>query len=214
MLQKKAVDASTLALIRTLQQKNYLKGFYLVGGTALALYYGHRKSLDIDLFSNFAFDTASILEKIGQDYPFQIIFTDTNTIKGQISGINVDIIAHRYSNIHSPLESDSIALLSEADILAMKLNALSVSGQRSKDFIDIYFALAKHAIEELLEFYRRKYNQKNIVHVLKSLVYFDDVDLSDWPVLLIQKDLTWEKVKSVIEEAVIGCTRSEAAGRG
>ena len=214
MLQKKAVDAPTLALIRSLQKRKYLEGFYLVGGTALALYYGHRKSLDIDLFSDFAFDTASILEQIGQDYPFQITFTDTNTIKGQISGINVDIIAHRYSNIHSPVEFDSIALRSEADILAMKLNALSVSGQRSKDFIDVYFGLKKHTVEELLVFYKKKYNQENSVHVLKSLVYFDDVDLSDWPVLLLQKDLTWEKVKSVIEEAVIGHARSIAAGSG
>ena len=95
----------------------------------------------------------------------------------------------------------------------MKLNALSVSGQRSKDFVDIYFALQKHPVEELLEFYRRKYNQANIVHVLKSLVYFDDVDLSDWPVLLKEKNLSWEKVKSAIEEAVIGYTRSGAAGK-
>ena len=64
MLQKKAVDASTLALIRSLQKKKYLKGFYLVGGTALALCYGHRKSLDIDKFSNFGFDAGSFLEHI------------------------------------------------------------------------------------------------------------------------------------------------------
>lgn len=209
MLQKEAVNTSTLELIKALQQKGYLKGFYLVGGTALALYYGHRKSLDIDLFSNFAFDAWRMLENMQQDFPFQISFTDTNTIKGNITGINVDIIAHRYALLDEPVFADNIVMLSEADILAMKLNALSVSGQRSKDFIDIYFALQIHSIERLLRFYKRKYNQKNIAHVLKSLIYFDDVDLSDWPVLLRQQNLKWDKVKTVIEKAVIDFTYSD-----
>ena len=51
MLPAKAVETTVLELIKSLQSKLYLKDFYLVGGTALALYLGHRKSVDIDLFS-------------------------------------------------------------------------------------------------------------------------------------------------------------------
>ena len=57
MLHKEAIDGATLGLLKSLQSKQYLKGFYLAGGTALALYNGHRRSVDIDLFSDFAFDT-------------------------------------------------------------------------------------------------------------------------------------------------------------
>ncbi|NEW85231.1 MAG: nucleotidyl transferase AbiEii/AbiGii toxin family protein [Mariniphaga sp.] len=53
MLFKETVDPSTLELLGQIQQKPYFKDFYLVGGTALALKIGHRKSVDIDLFSNF-----------------------------------------------------------------------------------------------------------------------------------------------------------------
>ena len=59
MLHHEAVDTPTLELIKSLQDKEYLNGFYLVGGTALAMQLGHRKSIDIDLFSNFSFDTAA-----------------------------------------------------------------------------------------------------------------------------------------------------------
>ena len=51
MLQTEAVDRKTLDLIIELQAKEYLKGFYLVGGTALALSLAHRYSLDIDLLT-------------------------------------------------------------------------------------------------------------------------------------------------------------------
>jgi len=156
MLQTKAIDPATLELIRSLQSKNYLDGFYLVGGTALALYSGHRLSIDIDLFSNFSFDTAELLEFLQQDFPVQLFFTATNTIKGRIENVNVDIIAHRYPYINEPSVIDGIGILSEPDIIAMKLNAISSSGQRSKDFVDIYILmdLPKQSICVKLSFIR------------------------------------------------------------
>ncbi len=68
MLHKETVNPGTLELLIHLQKKNYLKGFYLVGGTALALQIGHRKSIDIDLFSDFEFDTLQILENLSADF--------------------------------------------------------------------------------------------------------------------------------------------------
>jgi hypothetical protein len=51
MLHEETLEAGTLALIRTLSADNRLNDFVLVGGTALALQLGHRKSIDIDLFT-------------------------------------------------------------------------------------------------------------------------------------------------------------------
>ena len=104
MFYKEAVDASTLELLKSLQSRQYLRGFYLAGGTALALYTGHRKSVDIDLFSDFSFDTAQILENLIQDFNFILFFSAPNTLKGAISDIKVDIIAHRYSLINDPVK--------------------------------------------------------------------------------------------------------------
>jgi hypothetical protein len=176
----------------------------MVGGTALALYLGHRKSIDIDLFSNFNFDAADLLEKIHQDFSYQLFITSTNTLKGCIGNINVDILAHRYQLLAEPEEINGVMLLSLPDIIAMKLNAISTSGQRSKDFIDIFYLLNNYDPGSMLGFYQKKYNQENIGHILKSLIYFDDVDLADWPVLIEDPKLNWNDVKKRIEKAVLG----------
>jgi hypothetical protein len=204
MLHTEAVKPATLELLKSLQGRTWLKGFNLAGGTALSLYLGHRTSVDIDLFSNFDFDTAQMIELIHHDYPLQLYNTAQNTIKCSIANVNVDIIAHRYPWLNEPSEIDGFRLVSEPDIVAMKLNAISVSGQRSKDFIDIYFVLETHkySIADMLKFYQNKYNQQGEMHVLKSLVYFDDVDLSDWPVLLKKPHLKWAEIRKKIEKEV------------
>jgi len=205
MLYTQSVEPSTLELLRSLQSRDYLKGFNLVGGTALALYLGHRTSIDIVLFSNFSFDPAQLIELIQQDYSLQLYSTAPDTLKGSIKNVNVDIIAHRYPYLNEPSDIEGIRILSEPDIIAMKLNAISVSGQRSKDFIDIYFILEEHkyGIVDLIRFYQMKYGQDGDMHVLKSLVYFDDVDLSDWPVLLHKTHLKWNDVCKKIEKEVL-----------
>lgn len=208
MLHTQTVDGSTLELLRSLQQKEYLNDFFLVGGTALALYYGHRKSIDIDLFTNHAFDASWLLEQIQQDFPVQLHFTSTNTIKGSINNVKVDLIAHRYQYLEEPLIFDDFKILSEIDLIAMKLNAISVSGQRSKDFIDIFFALERHSIAEMINAYQMKYDQQGDMHVLKSLVFFNEVDLSDWPILIKTPSLKWDKVKARIEKKVLEYSKS------
>jgi len=201
MLYQETVDRSTLELLIQLQEKKYLKGFYLVGGTALALTMGHRKSFDIDLFSDFNFDTATMLENLSADFPFELFFSANNTLKGSINGIQVDILAHRYPLIGKPLADENISMLSSMDIVAMKLNAISVSGQRVKDFIDIFYLLDKYSVEEMIGFYKIKYSQYNEVNVLKSLTWFEDVDLSDWPVILKTPTLKWGTVTKKIKDA-------------
>jgi len=184
-----------LDLIKNLQAKTYLQRFYLVGGTALAMHLGHRKSIDIDLFSNFGFDGSVLLEKIHQDFSYQLFYSAQNTLKGHIDNINVDILAHRYKLIAEPEMILGVKLASLPDIIAMKLNAISTSGQRSKDFIDIYYLLEKFNLSSMLEFYQEKYDQQNNAFVLKSLIYFDDVDHADWPVLIENPKLNHPRLK-------------------
>jgi hypothetical protein len=190
-----------LELLIDLQQKEYLHGFYLAGGTALALRMGHRKSVDIDLFSNFNFDVSQVMENLSADYPFKLFFSANNTIKGSIHEVQIDILAHRYPLISEPLNDEKIIMLSVEDIIAMKLNAISVSGQRVKDFIDIYYLLDDFSVAEMISFYKRKYSQYNEVNVLKSLTWFEDVDITSWPVLLRTPELNWGTVKNKIKMA-------------
>lgn len=201
MLYKETVDQSTLELLTRLQQKDYLKGFYLVGGTALALMMGHRKSIDLDLFSDFSFDAGYLLDNLSTDFSYHLFFSANNTLKGSIDQVQVDILAHRYPLVADPIVIENISMLSVEDIAAMKLNAISVSGQRVKDFIDIYYLLDTYTVEEMIVFYKKKYSQFNEVNVLKSLCWFEDVDLSDWPVVLKKPEIKWGTVKKRIKEA-------------
>ena len=202
MLYKETVEPSTLELLRSLQSKSYLEGFYLVGGTALALQLGHRKSIDIDLFSDFGFDVVRLLENLNSDYNFDLFYSASNTIKGSIDDIKIDILAHRYPLINPPVTIEGIKMLSLPDIIALKLNAIAGSGQRVKDFIDIYYLLRIFSISQMIKFYKTKYSQYNEMIVLKSLTYFKDIDFMDWPVLIAEPDLKWASVKNKLEKAV------------
>jgi len=202
MLYTKTVDKATIELLKSLQSKAYLKGFHLVGGTALALRIGHRKSIDLDLFSSFGFDEMHILEKLSADYDFNLFFSSSNTLRGSINGVKVDILAHRYNYVDQPVIKEGISMLSLKDITAMKLNAISVSGQRVKDFIDIYFLLRSYSLKDMISFYKKKYSQFNEVNVLKSLVYFEDIDFSDWPEMVIRQKVQWEEIRSKLETEV------------
>jgi hypothetical protein len=198
MLFKETISQHTLELLIRLQQKEYLRGFYLVGGTALALQIGHRTSADIDLFSDFGFDTAQVLENLSADFDFKLFFSANNTLKGSIENVEVDIMAHRYPYVSAPITVDNIAMVSTEDIIAMKLNAISISGQRVKDFIDIYYLLNTYSISDMVGFYKKKYTAFNEVNILKSIVWFEDIDQSDWPVLLRNPDLKWAEIKKKI----------------
>ena len=198
MLHKETIGSDTLGLLIQLQKKDYLNHFYLAGGTALALQLGHRTSVDLDLFSDFSFDTAYVLENLSVDFEYKLFFSAKNTLKGSINNVQVDILAHRYPFVSSPVIIEDVAMVSTEDIIAMKLNAIAISGQRVKDFIDIYYLLKKYSLADMIGFYKSKYATFNEVNILKSLTWFDDVDQSGWPVLMLNPDLKWAEIAKKI----------------
>ena len=105
MLHTETVDRSTLELLIKVQQKEYLKGFYLVGGTALSLLMGHCKSVDIDLFSIHGFDVGQMLENLSADFPFNLFFSANNTIKFLFLKRIQDQVVVENFNIR-PIQSD------------------------------------------------------------------------------------------------------------
>ena len=69
-------------------------------------------------------------------------------------------------------------------------------------YVDVCFLLALFRLEEMVEFYKTKYRQDDGLMILRSLVYFDDVDLAEWPRLFRETALTFEQVKGRIIDAV------------
>lgn len=201
MLHKRAVDPELLSILIKLQAHPALSNFALAGDSALALKYGHRISVDLDLFGKG--DTNEIFLALDELFGGEIQYED---VPGQwavfcyIKGIKVDIIPYDRPLVY-PLESiEGIRLFSSQDILAMKINAILGRGSK-KDFWDLYELMQHYKLEEITTFYQQKFpKQRLLISIPQAITYFDDADLSPAPISL--KDQDWESIKIFIQEKV------------
>ena len=174
-------------------------GMRLVGGTALALQIGHRKSIDLDFFGNIDFENIYTADTF-KNFKKVITLKSSKHINiFSIDDVKVDFVNYTYPWIQSKILIDGIRLAGIQDIAAMKLAAVTGRGSR-KDFIDIFFLLQKFNLKQLMDFYSKKYYDGSEYMVLKSLTYFDDAE-EDTSVDMIQK-ISWTKVKKNILDAV------------
>jgi len=196
------IAPSTFELTQKLQSLPELNEFYLVGRTALTLQLGHRNSTDIDLFTTKSFEAESLFKILSHSFDTKIIFSKGNTLLSYINDVKVDFIRHDYPILKPIISEEGIRMLNPEDICAMKLNAIQNSGQRLKDFIDIYFLLEHFSIKQMLEFYAQKYTIMNPIIALRAITYFDDIDPEIDPPKLL-KPLPLSKIKKRIIEAVL-----------
>ena len=180
------ISPHTFQLIQQLQSLRELTGFYLVGGTSLALQLGHRDSIDIDLFTQNNFTAAEIEDALKGKHDFTATLARNNTVLAVVDKVKTDFIKHDYPFILPPVTQEGITYLSKEDIAAMKLHAIIQSGKRLKDFIDIYFLLQHFSMNQLIEFFVKKYSYTNPLIALKAVTYFDDIDENIDPPKLLQ----------------------------
>lgn len=202
MLHLNSINEVTYQLLQTLCLKEYLQNFALAGGTSLALQMGHRKSIDIDLFS---FDEANMSEiSLFLENEFDDIDIRRTTpvfIFCNINGIKSDFVKHNKSVQLKPVITiDGIRMYAVEDIAAMKLNAICGRGTK-KDFYDIYLLLQQFTLKEILAFYESKFKSDNSWMAIKSLQYFEDAEHNDAPELLI-KFPEWNEMKKFILKTV------------
>ncbi len=202
MLHEETVERATFELLKELMRDNRLNNFNLAGGTALALYIGHRKSIDLDLFTPDSFDVKNLEEYLIEKYNFHSSYLEKDTLKGTINDIKIDCITHNYQYLEDPFKSEGIRLYSIKDIVAMKLSAIADDGTRVKDFIDIAFLSSKLTLTEMLDAYEKKFPNSNKIRPLKGLTYFQDIQFEE-PVQLVNGSFKWEKVEKRLREMVV-----------
>ena len=196
MLSYKTIEPHTLELLRKLNSKTLLKDLRLVGGTALALQYGHRRSVDLDFFGNMADDTIAIKDML-RKYGTLSIFKESKNIQiYSLDNIKIDFVNYEYPWIDSPIVEDSLILASPTDIAAMKVNAIEGRGTK-KDFIDLYFLLQHYTLDDILSFYKKKYPEYSIFRALMSMTYFEDADEQIMPKMF--DHTTWDTMKNEIQ---------------
>lgn len=177
-----------------------LNQFGLVGGTNLSLRYGHRLSIDLDLFTNVSFDTEKTYNLLESKFQNILQASQSETMLFfYINDVKIDMVLLPYPYLNPVEEIEGIRLVSPEDIAAMKLSAIARRGVK-KDFWDIAELLEVFSLDEMLGFYKAKYSSRDIFHLLRSLVYFDDAETQRDPDP--QKKVTWNQVKNKVNKAV------------
>lgn len=198
---EQSISNETRIVLEKIAQGNLIKNFYLGGGTALALQLGHRESIDLDWFSRTAFSNSGLKEELSRLGKLEIIGEEDGTVNAILDGVKVSFLRYRYPLAFPLIDFEGIKLADERDIASMKIDAASSRGSK-KDFIDIYFLLKKYSLDHLVAVFQKKYEgfDYNELHILKSLVYFEDAEKEPMPKMLQPAD--WEDVKRTIRDEV------------
>ena len=195
MLYLETVESSSLELLKKLQRLPVLEQTRLVGGTALALQLGHRKSIDLDFFGTVDCEAEYLRESIAGIASLTILKESSHIHIYIVDGIKVDIVNYKYPWLDDVVLEQGLRLASVSDIAAMKITAIIGRGTK-KDFIDIAFLLHHFSLEEILHFYAAKYNDSSVFMAMKSLAYFDDAEADPMPDMFVNQ--SWQQVKAYI----------------
>jgi hypothetical protein len=175
-------------------------GFYLGGGTAIALHLGHRRSIDFDWFRQpLLEDPLALASELQEErIPFVTGWTRRTTLYGTVRGVRVSFFQYRYRFLSHlvPWPDLGCQLAGLEDLACMKLSAISQRGSR-KDFVDL-FALGRHGFElpQMLDWYREKFEVDDVAHLLYALVYFDDADAEPKPSMIWK--VSWREIKETL----------------
>lgn len=185
-----------------------LKVFRLVGGTSLSLQLGHRESVDIDLFTDADYGSVDF-SRLGQilNDNFDYVETSGNGEVGmgkpffignsQKESIKLDLF-YTDTFVFPAVKIEELQLASIEEIAAMKLEVICQGG-RKKDFWDIHELAEKYSLDDMLEFYFKRYPygfQRS--EVIDKLTDFENAEYDFTP--NCYKDKIWEIIKIDIEE--------------
>ena len=196
------VQARVLKLVGPWSAK---RGFYLAGGTAVALRFGHRRSIDFDFFGEdaiaaprrFVKELAAVVAE-----PMTELQVSRGTVYLELWGVTMSWFRYRYSLLRPASSWRGSLVASLEDLSAMKLSAIYDRGSR-KDFVDVFALLESGSdLGALVELFRAKYPGANVAHLKRLLTYFERADREPSPTML--RRAPWPQVKRRIRDAVAG----------
>lgn len=198
-----ALSEETKKSFSLLEKMALVGQFYLAGGTALALQLGHRISLDLDFFDKNEFDEIQLTQQLSKIGKFNLEKKAPQTILGILENTKVSFLNYSYPLLFPFKTIESIKIADSRDIACMKIDAIASRGAK-RDFIDVYFAAKEFAsLTEILKLFAQKYASLNynLVHVKKSLVFFDDAESDPMPKML--NPVNWGNIKKFFQEEVV-----------
>ena len=191
------IPLNTKKVLNKIKKTNFLKSFYLTGGSALSLHLGHRESEDLDFFSKDNFDPVRLQQEVKGLGKLKDVDIQLGTLNLFMDQIQLQFLYYPYRLIKPYVRWQKINLSSVIDIACTKLQTIGMRGSK-KDFIDIYFLLKTYSLNELFDSLEEKYQgiDYNIPHILKALVYFNDAETQPMP--RTHKNIIWDEVKKEV----------------
>ena len=184
-------------VLRFIGQSPFAQRFYLAGGTALALRLGHRRSIDLDFFSEADQVTHRSRKEIVRallPLGLQVLEDTDGNLLTQVAGMHVGFFSYGYPLLRPTEALERVALASLIDIGLMKLDALIGRGSR-KDFYDLFAIAQTIRFTDLLSLGAIKYPHVRdfALMAVESMVLFENADIDVQPELLIS--VAWDDVK-------------------
>lgn len=181
--------------------KEFSQDFGLAGGTAIALYLGHRRSVDFDFFANKEFDNLKIRKRILKYGRIRQVLRDE---RGEytliINGVRCTFFNYPFKIHFSENWSSMIRLPNLLTLAAMKAYAL---GRRAKwkDYVDLYFVMKKHRgigqiVKKAKRIFRSEFNEKLF---RGQLAYFKDIDYTEKVIYMAG----FERKDEIIKKALV-----------
>ena len=180
MLYENAVSPELLELIIKLQGDITFKDYILSGGTALSLQLGHRKSIDIDLFTPNKQNNQKLIRFFQDNFSsYNLVYIDTYILQLIVRNISIDMVSINQNILEKPKTENGITLFGIKDIAAMKLRAVMLRN-KPKDYIDIVYLLQEIPLASMFDLYKQKFNTDDTFLLKKTLAESDDIEKPEW----------------------------------
>ena len=188
------LSAEGTATLASLAASELTKDFYLAGGTALALQFGHRRSIDLDWFTPQPFEPGDLLLQLQNSDDITISQQTAGTLHIVFKDTRVSFFHYPYPLIEPLAVLNGVRMAGPVEIGLMKIIAIANRGSR-KDFYDLYQIVKRvEPLQSLFGRLPRKYPRLHYstYHLVRSLGYFAEAEQEPEPMLI--QPVSWREV--------------------
>jgi hypothetical protein len=185
--------------------KKYKKKYFLVGGTAIALHIGHRRSIDFDLFTLEKINSTSIKKQVADSgFTSAIINSLSDQVHFILNEVKITFFEFPFEIACDNQYKDYFKMPDLLTLGAMKAFALGGRG-KWKDYVDLYFILKDHYSASDVSFKAKTLFKDSFNPLLfkKQLCYFDDINYTEAVEYMSGSDIADEEVKTFLTDAAL-----------
>jgi len=162
--------------------QTHFRGFYLAGGTAIALKFGHRESVDLDFFKEKPFSFQRLALKMRKIFQIQKEEKGEDNIDFYVENVRISFVFFPFKNIERFESIKGIKKISDYDIF---LNKIYVAGRRidPRDPLDCAFLYKTYRWnkEKIQADFEKKFPNQSYKIYLGALLNFEDYpELPQW----------------------------------